>query len=400
MDHCTIYCHPIIYSELVEIIDSRLKDAKVSYSEKEGFKRIDIKLKSTLFKKGKELKISYRERKNPSYQLGNIDCPLTQNLAGMVEFVTSIKAQNTEIHDLLLQKIETINCEISFSGIPNYSPEMQAILMDLCNKYEPIIFAAPNKFFGQSKNQHFLNKELKLILDTRGSSKITELDITIDANYYDETRKVSASEKRRKEASEALLKAKGVKINKHLPTINEKVSIRPKQSIVNRAYALATIAAKGEGVPKEQLDNVIERLHITEFSEKEVALLNATVLSDQEKSNATWRYESLNVMLWALSKTDTLVYPSTICDVEKIVGIMLKDNRETFEQHLKVRSRDEVLDQLDLIYRMNWSCVDARLNGNQPDGELMGSVIYERHYALNWLTHYQDQKWDDISTDT
>ncbi|MGO7286211.1 DUF4272 domain-containing protein, partial [Rhizobium ruizarguesonis] len=24
----------------------------------------------------------------------------------------------------------------------------------------------------------------------------------------------------------------------------------------------------------------------------------------------------------------------------------------------------------------------------------------ERHYALNWLTGYMDQDWDDISTDT
>jgi hypothetical protein len=27
-------------------------------------------------------------------------------------------------------------------------------------------------------------------------------------------------------------------------------------------------------------------------------------------------------------------------------------------------------------------------------------VVYERHYALNWLTGYMDQDWDDISTDT
>jgi len=27
-------------------------------------------------------------------------------------------------------------------------------------------------------------------------------------------------------------------------------------------------------------------------------------------------------------------------------------------------------------------------------------VIYERHYALNWMIRYGEQEWDDVSFDT
>ena len=43
---------------------------------------------------------------------------------------------------------------------------------------------------------------------------------------------------------------------------------------------------------------------------------------------------------------------------------------------------------------------DARISGRQPPAGLDPGVVYERHYALNWLIRYSDQEWDDISTDT
>jgi hypothetical protein len=61
---------------------------------------------------------------------------------------------------------------------------------------------------------------------------------------------------------------------------------------------------------------------------------------------------------------------------------------------------DQILDQADLIYRYHWAVVDARVKGKQPPAGLDPGIVYERHYALNWLIRYSDQEWDDISTDT
>jgi hypothetical protein len=49
---------------------------------------------------------------------------------------------------------------------------------------------------------------------------------------------------------------------------------------------------------------------------------------------------------------------------------------------------------------MNWACVNARVKGEAPSAGLNQSVVYERHYALNWLIKYMDQEWDKVSTDT
>ncbi len=49
---------------------------------------------------------------------------------------------------------------------------------------------------------------------------------------------------------------------------------------------------------------------------------------------------------------------------------------------------------------MNWACVDARVKGEELTGGINPSIVYERHYALNWLNCHQDADWDHVSTDT
>ncbi|WP_079688608.1 DUF4272 domain-containing protein [Ohtaekwangia koreensis] len=31
---------------------------------------------------------------------------------------------------------------------------------------------------------------------------------------------------------------------------------------------------------------------------------------------------------------------------------------------------------------------------------LNSSVVFERHYSLNWLIRYMNQDWDKVTTDT
>ena len=53
----------------------------------------------------------------------------------------------------------------------------------------------------------------------------------------------------------------------------------------------------------------------------------------------------------------------------------------------------------DLYYRADWACVDARIGENEIKS-LNPGLVYERHYAFNWLIRYRDQEWDDVSCDT
>lgn len=177
--------------------------------------------------------------------------------------------------------------------------------------------------------------------------------------------------------------------------------IRSKEEIVNRALALCYLGVKSEGLAQEQLDGFDEKFQISaNFSPAEKQYVNAKAPTQQQKVNANWRYESLHVLLWALGYIDELVSPSEVCDVAHDVRIIALKTREDFIKEAKVRSKKEILDQADLIYRLHWATTNARINGKETPAKLNGSVVYERHYVLNWLINYMDQDWDDVSTDT
>lgn len=106
-------------------------------------------------------------------------------------------------------------------------------------------------------------------------------------------------------------------------------------------------------------------------------------------------------MLWALGYVEKLGAPTELCNVGKDVGyLQQKDSFADFLSGASLRSKSEILDEADLIYRYNWVCVDSRVNDKTPPAGLNGGVAYERHRALNWLICYLDQEWDDVRTDT
>ena len=108
--------------------------------------------------------------------------------------------------------------------------------------------------------------------------------------------------------------------------------------------------------------------------------------------------------MWALNIVDNLGFPNEMADLNNIpmekypIG---KDKNpiDFINSQVKVRSKAEILDANDLYYRMDWACVDARINGNQIT-EVNSRVVYERHYALNWLINHFEEEWDDVSCDT
>lgn len=73
---------------------------------------------------------------------------------------------------------------------------------------------------------------------------------------------------------------------------------------------------------------------------------------------------------------------------------------EQFIAEASLRPLAQVLDEADLIVRYHWAAVDARINRKPCPAGVDPGVVYERHYALNWLIGYGNQAWDDVATDT
>ena len=204
----------------------------------------------------------------------------------------------------------------------------------------------------------------------------------------------------RKAHSEVLLRARGVPINDWLPVIGEgddDKRLRTPREVAERAVALYAVSV---GAAPEEHENAVaflrERGLWEAASPKERAFLLNPRPEEQEVIDFTWRYEALFVLLWALGHVEDLPFPDDTCDRplhEFVVGLPPED----FVGRAALRPVDEILDATDLIYRCHWAVVEAR--GDRP-GVLDPDVVYERHYALNWLTKYGDAGWDNVPTNT
>ncbi len=403
MENCTIYSHQINFERVIEIVKQQLPKASIEHKDGGKQKSLVAVLKGGLFGKKKTLTINYRERANPSYKLDQIECGLTQNLAGMVGFIQNIPAQNPSVQNKFIIKVMAANTEMPFMAEPAITPEFGGILQQIVKELEAFTFAPSSSFFNRSAGQHFLDESLKLILDDRGNSKVADINVKVDAKYHDGPASDYTQEQLdRKSSSESFLENKQIKLNKNLPCLplSANTQLRTKKEVIERAYALMIIALRGEGVSSEDVKRPIAEKNITAFTAKEQSILQNSILNDQEKTYATWRYESLYTLLWALNVLPDLKYPSEICDVPAVVSAIIKPSIEAFYETCQLKTNDEILEELDKTYRMNWACVDARIKGEIVGGNINPSVVYERHYALNWLTNYQNQAWDDVKTNT
>ena len=210
-------------------------------------------------------------------------------------------------------------------------------------------------------------------------------------------------QEKRKANSINMLKRHGIPTIDHLPVIEseKETTLRTKEEICNRAICLSLIASYAEGLEKQTLNKVIDQYEIAnQFTEDENAFIAMDAFDHQTKAKFLWRYEALWVLLWALSYVDTLELPTGICDVPFSAKTIVSRGREKFTTDAKLRSKKEILDQSDLIFRIHWATTEARLKGKEMPADLNNDTVYERHYALNWLTCFMDQEWDDVKTHT
>ena len=120
----------------------------------------------------------------------------------------------------------------------------------------------------------------------------------------------------------------------------EKVTIRTRDEVVDRALALCYIGLKSEGLEEKHLDQMDRDFNIMAKltpDEKEYAV--ASEPTEQQKTDANWRYESLHVLLWALGYIDSLSYPDQMCNVGDDVKIIYELKEQNFRKNAKLRTK-------------------------------------------------------------
>lgn len=208
-----------------------------------------------------------------------------------------------------------------------------------------------------------------------------------------------------KKQSEKYLKSLNIPFIAHLPLIEEEseMRIRKPQEIAERILILVYLAFLSE-VPDEK-ENVIDFLKTNllwdKTSPNEKELFEQATLTAQQVAAISWRSEAAWLLLWTIKKVDKLELPIEIAQVSEIMPKIpgFFTDPKAFIENAVVRPATEILDILDLTYRLHWATRNAGLNHKPMPANLNSSIVMERHYAINWVTFYADN-WDDITTDT
>ena len=260
----------------------------------------------------------------------------------------------------------------------------------------------------------FFDGQGRLILDREGKSGVKfylPAEIPVPDDWKDLALKESLD---RRDRSVVRLREAGIYVTPWLPLLdeNEEQQGRTLEEVCGRAAALLAVALYSEcrvgekmsyEEAREFVDPIIEAYGADEFfSPDERKYLEDADSTEQTQIQYAWQYENLWVMEWALGLTDDLFWPDRICDVPGCAGIMQKyPDLKALIRGGKLRSRRRLLDEADLIYRLHWACVDARVMGLPAPCGVDAGVVMERHRALFWLAGCDGMcPWDDVDLST
>ncbi|MEB3039745.1 DUF4272 domain-containing protein [Capnocytophaga gingivalis] len=211
----------------------------------------------------------------------------------------------------------------------------------------------------------------------------------------------------RKNRSIAILQAQNVPYIEHLPFRyeTEEVTPRDKKEVIERAVCsfasimCALSISKGEYSQEDRVyaeDFLSEKYNVLELLTPMEQQVIAGTISEAGAMNATWKYELLWVLLWALGIVEELSFPNEICDCDLVMGTMKRfKGLDDFMANTTLRPLEEILQALDLHYRYHWVAVNARVNGSDPAG-IDEEVVMERRAGLEWLC-CKGQENDNLS---
>ncbi|HJP63736.1 MAG TPA: DUF4272 domain-containing protein [Mucilaginibacter sp.] len=223
-----------------------------------------------------------------------------------------------------------------------------------------------------------------------------------DKPPYPHGRQLSSAE--RKEITNNFLKKIRVPILNSLPVVEDHTNahFRTNIEVARRCLILFSLIS----VAKNQMTGIEAIGYLKKYklwvnvAPSEAEYLKNANRPKQADIDISWQIERLNVLLWALNIIDTLPLPLKECDFTNYKNLPdAKNNPLNWIENTRLRSKEDILNETDLIYRIHWATTEARLHNQPMPYNFNNDVVFERHFALNWLVVYSEN-WDDITTDT
>lgn len=196
---------------------------------------------------------------------------------------------------------------------------------------------------------------------------------------------------------------------------DEEITLRDKTEVVRRMLGLLVVSLYSEAMlnPEELMSveeartfvqGVMEGFAVEQAEDiltpEELAYLQDDSPAEKTQIDYSWHYEHLYMLEWVLGLTEW-TEPVDICDV----GLMVRNLKpfasiEELCAKTTMRSKKEILDKADLVYRMDWAAVDARIHRMTGPAHLEHGVVQARHKTLNWMIQFENADWDDVDVPT
>lgn len=201
-----------------------------------------------------------------------------------------------------------------------------------------------------------------------------------------------------KRENDVFLRSRKVQVNSNLPLIEDVDALRPKsaQVVAKRLCAMGYIIRAAYGMPLDEVNEWIDKLELRDtLGSEERAILTSEALTDQQKINFGWLAEGAQVLAWSLGLAELDHFRQ--CDDDLASKAPFKADASSFVASARLVPLAAIQRQADLLYRMHWATVDARLTG--AECPLHEGLIRERRRAIDWVYGVAED-WDDVPLDT
>ena len=295
-----------------------------------------------------------------------------------------------DVQNAALMQIELFNVLIEFCvEAPCASEDEEAL--------SKAVFAAAQPLRGFVVNMKFdlTRWDGKLVISADGRTDFT-LFMPIRLSPTQAGEGDTAADVARMKRSNEILRSHGAKEECALPVqVREfDARLRTPEEIIHRLAAVFACALKAQAyasprevpAPAAWSLSAVKRLDAQYgvnrlFTGKEMEYIVRAPESQHE--SYLLRFESCAVLLWALGLY-RLDWPDARADTAGILSVIRDADTEMLLRIAKPRPLGEVLNMHDLTFRQHSLCVRGSEEALK-DAHIDHDVVYERHYALNWL---------------
>ena len=257
------------------------------------------------------------------------------------------------------------------------------------------------------KNYYFAAQKGKLMM-VNINEEMYQQTITYMEGYHPCLKSKELPEtklqKKRREKNNKIVSKKKISTADMLMTRwdDERVTIRDKETICKRAiacfFAIQIACDIGKNNYEEGLNYfkpmIVKFGVMDQLNSKEKRIIDGTY-SMQDAIDMDWAYEAFWSLCWCLGLVKDISDASKVCDCQKAIFLIQScESVQDLVKRSKLRSKEDILDMLDLYYRYNWAINDAKVNAKASIGNLDPSIVIERRRGLEWVVSVEDDWYD------